>query len=57
MWPMIQTDDTIYNLLAGVMSVNLSFNDDSASSEILDTSFSQVGMSWINPMTWPAVQT
>lgn len=47
----------IYSLGAGWMRASLSFSTVSASSSMRLTRTSQVGMSWMSPMTWPAVHT
>lgn len=46
-----------YNLEGAVNRASLSVNVSCASFSILATSSLHVGMSWIRPMTWPAVHT
>lgn len=48
----------IYNLpCTGDTSNSFSLSESSASLLILSTSSPHVGMSWMRPMTWPAVHT
>lgn len=47
----------LYSLGEGWMRESLSFSADSASFSMRLTKTSHVGMSWMSPMTWPAVHT
>lgn len=55
--PFYGRDNCSYSFASGLMTDSRSFSASSASFSILDTKTLTVGMSWINPMTWPAVQT